>query len=153
MGALTFARLIAAGGGTGFFPLAAGTVASAAAVLIGAVLLLVSPWLVAVAALMATIGGFVAVPRAQVRGDPGWVVIDEFAGQWIALTALSQSSPAGLIAAFVLFRFFDITKPGPIGWADRRHGVFGIMMDDLIAGAVTALLLLAGRTAWPGLGL
>jgi len=56
----------------------------------------------------------------------------------------------GWIAAFVLFRAFDILKPGPIGWADRRGGALGVMLDDVIAGAFAALgvLLLAGL--WHG---
>ena len=143
-------RLIAAGFGTGHAPWAPGTVASAAAVLAGALLLAVSPLALALAALAATIGGFVAVERAMVTDDPGWVVIDEIAGQWIALLALPRPTLPGLAAAFVLFRLFDITKPGPIGWADRRHGTFGIMADDVIAGAFTALILVLARLLWPG---
>jgi phosphatidylglycerophosphatase A len=138
---MTFARFIAAGFGTGYAPVAAGTVASLVAVLVGGVLLAVSPLLLACAALLATAGGYVAVDRAEVKGDPGWVVIDEFAGQWISLLALARPSIAGLAAAFVLFRLFDITKLGPVGWADRQHGAFGIMADDVIAGVIAAVLL------------
>ena len=46
---------------------------------------------------------------------------------------------------FALFRLFDITKPGPIGWADRQGGAFGIMADDVLAGLAAALLLAAAR--------
>ena len=150
---MTRARLVAAGLGSGFSPVAPGTVASAAALLAGAVLLQASPWLLAAAGLAATVAGFWAVPRAGVQGDPGWVVIDEFAGQWIALLGLSAPTVPGLAAAFLLFRVFDIAKPGPVGWADRRHGTFGVMMDDVIAGAMVALLLFAARWLWPNLGL
>jgi phosphatidylglycerophosphatase A len=143
------ARFIAAGFGTGNVPLAPGTVASAVAVVTGAGLLLLSPIALAVAALLATVGGFIAVESAEVRGDPGWVVIDEFAGQWITLLALAQVTAAGLIVAFVLFRVLDIAKPGPIGWADRQHGTFGIMADDVIAGAIGAAILLMVRVLWP----
>lgn len=135
------ARFIAAGLGTGYAPLAAGTVASAAAVICGAGFLLLSPWLLALAALAATMGGYLAIKRAAVQGDPGWVVIDEFAGQWITLLALPRPTGYGLLAAFLLFRLFDITKPGPVGWADRRHGAFGIMADDVIAGVLAAAVL------------
>jgi phosphatidylglycerophosphatase A len=138
---MTLARFIAAGFGTGYAPLAAGTVASAVAVLVGGALLAVSPLLLGCAALLATVGGYVALGRAGVRGDPGWVVIDEFAGQWISLLALGRPSIAGLVAAFVLFRLFDVTKLGPVGWADRQHGSFGIMADDVIAGVIAAVLL------------
>jgi phosphatidylglycerophosphatase A len=138
---MRLARFIAAGFGTGYAPVAAGTVASLAAVLIGGALLAVSPVLLGCAALLATVGGYVAVGRAGVEGDPGWVVIDEFAGQWISLLALGRPSVLGLIAAFVLFRLFDVTKLGPVGWADRQHGTFGIMADDVIAGVIAAVLL------------
>jgi phosphatidylglycerophosphatase A len=143
------ARFIAAGFGTGYAPLAAGTVASAVAVVTGAGLLLVSPWVLVLAAVSATAGGYLAVKRAAIEGDPGWVVIDEFAGQWITLLALGRPAIPGLIAGFILFRLFDITKLGLVGWADRQHGAFGVMADDVIAGVIAALLLLLGRALWP----
>jgi phosphatidylglycerophosphatase A len=146
---MRFARLIASGFGTGYAPLAAGTVASAAAVVSGAGLLLLSPWVLACMALLATIGGYLAVKRAAIEGDPGWVVIDEFAGQWITLLALARPTITGLVAAFILFRLFDITKLGPVGWADRRHGAFGIMADDVIAGVIAAVLLVLLRLIRP----
>jgi phosphatidylglycerophosphatase A len=143
------ARFIAAGFGTGYAPFAAGTVASAAATVIGAGLLLLSPWALALAALLATIGGYLAVKRTVIEGDPSWVVIDEFAGQWITLLALVRPTVASLVAAFILFRLFDITKLGPVGWADRRHGAFGIMADDVIAGIIAAALLILVRLTRP----
>jgi phosphatidylglycerophosphatase A len=142
---MRLARFIAAGFGTGYVPLAAGTAASAAAVVVGAGLLLWSPWLLGLAALLATGGGYLAVRRAGIQGDPGWVVVDEFAGQWITLLALERPTLPGLVAAFLLFRVLDITKLGPVGWADRQHGAFGIMADDVIAGVIAALLLLLVR--------
>jgi phosphatidylglycerophosphatase A len=144
-----FARFVASGFGTGYVPIAAGTVASAAALVTGGALLQVSPVALAVAALLATLGGAVAVARAHVTGDPGWVVIDEFAGQWISLLALSRPTLPGLLAAFLLFRLFDVTKLGPIGWADRQHGAFGIMADDVIAGAIAGGVLVLLRLLRP----
>jgi phosphatidylglycerophosphatase A len=146
---MRLARFIAAGFGTGYAPVAAGTVASVAAALTGAGLLHLSPLALAMAALLATAGGTVAVRRAGVEGDPGWVVIDEFAGQWISLMALGRPTLAGVIAAFVLFRLFDVTKLGPVGWADRQHGAFGIMADDVIAGIITAVVLVLVRLLRP----
>ena len=146
---MRLARFIAAGFGTGYTPVAAGTVASAAAALIGAGLLQLSPLALAAAALLATVGGMVAVTRAGVEGDPGWVVIDEFAGQWISLMALARPTLAGVVAAFVLFRLFDVTKLGPVGWADRQHGAFGVMADDVIAGIIAALVLVLVRLLRP----
>jgi phosphatidylglycerophosphatase A len=142
-------RFIVAGFGTGYAPLAAGTVASAAAVVIGAGFLLLSPWILALMALLATTGGYLAVKQGNIEGDPGWVVIDEFAGQWITLLALARPTIPGLFVAFVLFRFFDVTKLGPVGWADRRHGAFGIMADDVIAGFIAAALLIVIRLTRP----
>jgi phosphatidylglycerophosphatase A len=148
-GCMRVSRFIAAGFGTGYAPLAAGTVASAAAVVTGAGFLLLSPWSLAFAALLATAGGYLAVKQAAVEGDPGWVVIDEFAGQWITLLALPRPTITGLVASFILFRLFDITKLGPVGWADRRHGAFGVMADDVIAGLIAAALLVTTRLVRP----
>lgn len=138
-------RLVASGLGTGFAPHAPGTVASAAAVLVGAWMLSVSFWLLVGAALAATLAGFWALRGLPVDEDPGWVVIDEFAGQWIALLGAAAGNPYHALAAFALFRLLDIAKPGPVGWADRRHGVTGLMADDLIAGGLAALALLGAR--------
>jgi len=88
--------------------------------------------------------------------DPSEIVIDEVVGQWIAILPLSIGAThagaaitalwPGWIAAFILFRFFDITKLGPIGWADRRNDAFGVMLDDVIAGVFAAIGVLA--LAW-----
>jgi phosphatidylglycerophosphatase A len=88
--------------------------------------------------------------------DPSEIVIDEVAGQWIALLPLSYAAWSmgldilvmwpGWIAAFVLFRLFDIWKPLLIGWADRRGDPLGVMLDDVIAGifALFGVVALAG---------
>ena len=68
------------------------------------------------------------------RPDPGCVVIDEVLGQAIAM-CLFPGEPIMVLAAFVLFRLFDIWKPFPVGWLDRHlHGGLGIMLDDVAAG-------------------
>jgi len=144
------ARIIAGGAGIGFFPVASGTAASAVAVLIGAGLLWASPWVLGVGAVVASVGGFRAIAAARVEGDPGWVVIDEVAGQWIALLGLARPALTGVVAAFVLFRLLDVAKPGPVGWADRQNGAAGIMADDIIAGAIAAGVLWVVRTGWRG---
>lgn len=145
---MRFARFIAAGFGTGYAPLAAGTVASLAAAVVGAGLLWWSPWALVVAALAATFGGWWAVAAGGIEGDPGWVVIDEFAGQFIALLGIAAVTPAWVAAAFVLFRLFDITKLGPVGWAERRHGAFGVMADDVVAGMIAGALLWGAGRWW-----
>ncbi|MDN3453559.1 MULTISPECIES: phosphatidylglycerophosphatase A [unclassified Psychrobacter] len=93
----------------------------------------------------------------QGHDDPH-IVWDEWAGIWITLLpfsylldterfwqAISQgSSIIALITAFVLFRFFDIIKPPPIGWADKKvAGGLGIMLDDIIAGVMAAAIWIA----------
>jgi phosphatidylglycerophosphatase A len=148
---VTFARLIASGFGCGFVPIAPGTIGSAIAVLSGALLMQLPPYVLPVAVLIATIGGLWAVHAANAEGDPGWVVIDEFAGQWLALFGLARASPTGLLAAFLIFRLLDIAKPGPIGWADRQDGAAGVMADDVIAGTISACILWAINARWPEL--
>lgn len=145
------ARLIATAGGIGLVPFAGGTFASFAALLAGAGLMRLSPWSLPIAALLATAVGFWAVRAAGASDDPGWVVIDEVAGQWIAMLALRNERPLALFAAFALFRLLDVAKPGPVGWADRQKSVAGVMGDDLIAGALAAALLWAAQAIWPRL--
>jgi phosphatidylglycerophosphatase A len=145
------AHLIASGCGCGSVPFVSGTVGSAVALASGALLFRLSPYALPAAVLVATFGGLWAIRAAHVTGDPGWVVIDEFAGQWLALLGLARMSLIGLLAAFVIFRLLDIVKPGPIGWADRQGGAAGIMADDLIAGAITAGILWAVHARWPEL--
>ena len=148
---MTLARLIAGGCGVGKFPWAPGTFASLVAAVLGGLLLGVSPWLLAAAALAATLGGVWAIGAADASaGDPGWVVIDEFAGQWLTLLALPRPSLPGVVVAFLLFRLLDIAKPGPIGWADRRAGPLAVMGDDVLAGVAGAAILVAVRAVWPG---
>ncbi len=73
--------------------------------------------------------------------DHAGIVWDELAGFWLAMTAFPSTWP-WLLAGFVLFRFFDIVKPWPISWLDRNlTGGLGIMLDDLVAGALTWVVL------------
>lgn len=146
---MSLARLLASFGGSGYAPVAPGTVASLLAVLLGIPLLQAPPGVLALAATLASLLGIWAVWAARVEGDPSWVVIDEVAGQWVAMMGLVHPTLAGVAAAFALFRLLDIFKPGPVGWADRQGGAAGIMADDLIAGALAAGVLWATRTQWP----
>ncbi|KHA52281.1 phosphatidylglycerophosphatase A [Sulfitobacter geojensis] len=92
--------------------------------------------------------------------DPSEIVVDEVIGQWIALLPLSYAAWSmeisilamwpGWIAAFALFRLFDITKLGPIGWADRMNTPLGVMLDDVIAGLFAALGVLALAALYHG---
>jgi phosphatidylglycerophosphatase A len=79
--------------------------------------------------------------------DPQCIVVDEVAGQWLALAAAPLTWQAYLLG-FMLFRLFDITKPFPVSWADQKlQGGWGIMLDDIFAG-VYAWILLQGVLLW-----
>ena len=144
---MTPARLIASGFGLGRLPTAPGTWASLAALFPAAAIQYAGgPLALAIAAVVVAFIGLWAIRASgETDNDPGWIVIDEVAGQWLALL------PAGLdwrlyVAGFALFRLFDIAKPWPVGWADRTlPGATGIMVDDLLAGiyAVIGVGLLA----------
>lgn len=83
------------------------------------------------------------VERESGRTDPGFVVIDEVAGQWVTL-AFTPMDLGHALLGFALFRFFDIVKPWPIRKIEMLHGGKGIMLDDVAAGiyglAVMALV-------------
>ena len=102
----------------------------------------------AVAALAATLIGIPAatiVAREAGREDPGFVVIDEVAGQWIALIGVRPDWPHALLA-LLLFRLFDIWKPWPIRRLEQLPAGTGIMLDDVAAGILAlAVGLLLGR--------
>jgi phosphatidylglycerophosphatase A len=139
--------LIATWFGIGLIRFAPGTWGSLAALPCAAGLqLLGGPWLLAGATGVVTVAGVWAGGRTAAvlaAGDPGLVVVDEVAGQWLALVPLPLD-PWWYLAAFVLFRLFDIAKPWPIGWLDRNlSGGLGIMADDLAAGLAAGALLFA----------
>ena len=74
------------------------------------------------------------------KEDPSEIVIDEWVGQWIALWLIPHSFIWGF-ASFLFFRVFDIFKPGPIKKMDDMHDAIGVMMDDVVAGILTCLLI------------
>ena len=141
---------IATGFGSGLSPRAPGTIGSLVALI---------PWWFWLRDLPATYYAGVLVAGTLIGiwasnwtiactriADPGFVVWDEFIGLWIALFLL----PAGWLwigAGFALFRLFDIWKPWPVGWADRKvHGGLGVMLDDILAGLIAlAILQFASR--------
>ena len=96
-----------------------------------------------IAILLAIIFGTIAANHHQSETgskDASEVVIDEVAGQWIALLVIPLDWRWAL-AAFMLFRLFDITKIGPIGMVEKWPGGVGVMADDVIAGVFAALCL------------
>ncbi|MDX8388499.1 MAG: phosphatidylglycerophosphatase A [Ghiorsea sp.] len=151
---LWFLKWLAAGFGSGWLPKAPGTWGSLAS-LIPAYFILVQFSLSGLwwATLMVSIIGFIVcyfvLPVLVASGedhDPGWIVIDEWAGQWLCIALLlSFAPPIELIymlpIAFVLFRGFDIIKPFPIKTVETWGADwFSIMNDDLVAGFIGAWL-------------
>jgi len=117
-------------------------------------LLVFGPVIALLLGLLVTLLGFVAtreVLRDAPDEDPGWIVVDEAAGMLIALAGLTaEASIWGVLIAFGLFRIFDIFKPWPISWADQQSGTFGVMLDDIVAGALVAAALILARPLLPG---
>lgn len=138
-------RLVASLGGVGFLKPAPGSWGSAAVL----PLALGGPWLCLAAAAVLLLAGLWALSRLPEAGsDPPWVVVDEGAGQLIALAAVGNENTLVQAAiAFALFRGLDVAKPGPIAWADRQPGAWGVMLDDLVAGGLAAAVLLLLRAA------
>jgi len=143
-------HLLALGFGSGLSPRAPGTLGSLVALLLFALLALLMPadWVREVLVIVAVLACVAGVPicgyssRAMGGGDHAAIVWDEFAGLWVALMWLPLTL-GWWLAAFVLFRLFDILKPWPIGWCDKNlKGGLGIMADDILAGLFSALLLL-----------
>lgn len=139
-GTYGWARAVASVGYLGFFPAAPGTAASAAAVLAYA---LVGPLqqaavllpAIAVAFVLGGLSVGVVLRRGSGPKDPSWVVCDEVAGQWIALASFGCAGRwEFMLAAFLLFRLFDVWKPWPVSFFDRRQGPWYVMLDDVAAG-------------------
>jgi len=138
--------------GLGFVPGAPGTYGSLAALPLAYGLhVLGGFWLlVIVAAAVFGLGVWAAQNLiSPADKDPSWIIIDEVAGQWIALLPVSYGAGMmgvdawqlwpGWVAGFVLFRLFDIRKPWLVGRADRMGTPLGLMLDDVIAGVFAAL--------------
>lgn len=82
------------------------------------------------------------------KHDPSLIVIDEVCGQSLTFLPLATAMKGNsqvlvvLLAGFVLFRLFDITKPFPVGWIDKKvRNAFGVMFDDVLAGCFAAIFL------------
>ena len=145
------AHVLAMGFGSGLSPKAPGTVGTlwawAAFVLMQ---LFVDPFnmglLIAVSVPVGWWACTVTAQHMQVQ-DPSSIVWDEIVAFWLILWLWMPVGLWGQFVAFVLFRFFDAVKPGPVGWADRHfHGLgwrggWGIMLDDLVAAFCTLLCI------------
>jgi len=135
------AAFFASGGGAGYAPAAPGTFGSLLGLAVGALLLHLGHGPLLAGVVVGSGVGVWAVWAVGGQADPGWIVIDEVAGQMIAMLALPRLNWPGVILALALFRLFDIWKPGPVSWADKRHDSVGVMADDWIAGGLAFLCL------------
>jgi len=128
----------------GYLPIAPGTWGSLAAFLVWYFFMTdISTFLLIIISLIVFFVGVVTsnvVIKITGNNDPSEVVIDELAGQWMALIAIPHTLGYG-IAAFVLFRLLDIFKPPPIKQLELLPGGWGIMLDDAAAGILTSLIL------------
>ncbi len=157
------AHAIALGFGSGLSPKAAGTVGTLWAWL---AFVVVQPWMnearwALALALALPLGWWACSVTARhlQAADPGCIVWDEIIAFWLVLWLLMPAHWSEQLLAFVLFRYFDAAKPGPVGWADRlyhgmdprhtRHGWakagWGILLDDLVAAFCTLLLIALWR--------
>ena len=145
-----FAALaVATAAGAGLAPIAPGTFGSLVGVGVFALIAPLGAGAVALTALLVTVAGVWAAGEAEkifARSDDGRIVIDEVAGQLVALWPLvllapeRAHAPLPLAFGFLAFRALDIAKPGPVRWAERHFaGGRGVVFDDLVAGAGAAL--------------
>lgn len=138
------ASRIATAFGLGRLPLAPGTWGSLGALAVLAPLRAASPaaFGLALAALLPlSLWAADRAARTLRRTDPGEVVIDEVLGMGLTLAAVARPAPVSLLAAFLLFRFFDILKPPPLRRLERLPGGLGIVADDAGAAAWAAIVL------------
>ena len=141
------ARVISTWFFCGYAPVGPGTAGSLAAIAI-AWFIPAPPWAFAIFGLILAVPGIWAAgvtARELGRKDPQIVVVDEVVGQWITLAGAAQLNWKSFLAAFVLFRLFDIWKPPPVRQLERLPEGTGIVVDDLMAGIYGALVLLVAR--------
>lgn len=151
------AHLIALGFGSGLSPVAPGTAGTLWA---WAAWLALQAWLEPAAigwviAASLPIGWWACTVAARNMRvlDPGNIVWDEVVAFWIVLWLVTPAGFGAQLAAFLLFRFFDAVKPGPVAWADDLfhgfgwRGGFGILFDDLVAAGCTLLVIALWRVA------
>lgn len=143
-------RALATWFGCGYWRVGPGTLGALAAVAIAAGLVWgagVAPWQIGVLGVAISLPGvWASQVEARLAGckDPKQVVIDEVAGQWITIAGAATLNWKSWLAAFVLFRLFDIWKPAPVRQLERLPGGWGVMADDVMAGVYGALVLALG---------
>ncbi|WP_099823577.1 phosphatidylglycerophosphatase A [Oceaniglobus indicus] len=158
-------HMIATVGGIGHLRPASGTWGSLAALPLAWAILTLGGVYLFIALLCVVFAAGLWATRAETAGkanhDPSEIVVDEVTGQWVALlpvafgATMMGAAPErlwpGWVVAFLMFRLFDIWKPGPVGWADRRDDALGVMLDDVIAGLLAAVVVVAAAAIAHGL--
>ncbi len=153
---LTLSKLIASFFGSGYLPRMPGTWGTIGAVLCSLFFQNFSPFVLFLITISTTLVGlFVSEISLKAQNysdmDPSWIVIDEVAGYFWAISLISLARPLDcmqLILAFIFFRIFDIMKPWPISWIDHsmaassKTAALGIMLDDILAGVLAAAFTL-----------
>ena len=161
MTANKFWHQIATLGPIGHMRPAPGTWGSLAGIISGVAFMQLSPYLLEFAILIIIFVGIKAADiycRDMGKKDASEVIIDEVAGQWLPLLVIPTDLDWPVYCvwvgiAFILFRFFDITKLGPIGMAEKIAGGTGVMADDLVAGVFAGIGVLIGFHLWQGMAL
>lgn len=137
-------HFLALGFGSGLLPKAPGTFGTIAAIPLFLMLSQFNLWLfISVTIFISIMGIFICGYTSKSLGvhDHSGIVIDEIAGYLITMIAV-PAEWLWILTGFLLFRFFDILKPWPISWVDKKiHGGFGIMLDDVIAGLLSLLCI------------
>lgn len=140
-------HFLALGFGSGLAPKAPGTFGTLAAIPVVWLAQQIGSWGYLACTLVAVLAGIIIcgyTAKAMGEHDSPAIVWDEIAGYMVACIGLPFTWQ-NVLCAFILFRLFDIAKPGPIGWCDRNlHGGLGIMADDVVAGVATAATLQLG---------
>ena len=152
-----FSRVIAAwissGFGSGYANVIPGTFGSGAALIFWWLLFQIGVLssiesqiaLIAITIVVGTAAVGLSVRRESSK-DPQWIVIDEWAGLFIAVIGLQPAQWVPVLVGFVAFRVFDGTKVGPVGWAEKLPREHGIMADDIVAGLLSALVVWVVRS-------
>ena len=143
-------HLLTLGFGSGLSPVAPGTAGTLLAALLFIPLSMLPLWAYAIFVMLCTVIGFRLcdlVAQDLGQKDPGCIVWDEMVGFWVAIAPLYPytlgESWHWLLMGFFVFRGLDIAKTWPMSWGEAQEGGIGIMLDDLLAGIMTAIWLYA----------
>ncbi|MBS9426187.1 phosphatidylglycerophosphatase A [Photorhabdus caribbeanensis] len=138
-------HLLATGFGSGLSPVVPGTMGSAAAIPFWLLLVRFPEWICWLVIIVGVLFGIMICQRTSDDmkvHDHGSIVWDEFIGMWITLMAIPVVNWQWILTGFMVFRILDMWKPWPIRWFDRYvHGGLGIMLDDIIAGVFSFVIV------------